>query len=261
MSNWRRYIYETVEYQNGTAMRSRVYNGIMLGVIIASVVPLAVREQSELMLAIDRISVSIFIIDYILRWITADFGSKRETKWVAFLIYPFTLSAIIDMLSILPSIVSFDKVFKVFRLTRFLKIIRLFKLFRYSKQLELLFRVMKKEGRVLISVLMIAMVYIVVTALIMFNIENEMAIDKGIETNFQSFFDALYWSATTLTTVGYGDMVPITDVGRVISMISAIFGVAVIALPSGVITASYLDELREMKNKGKESKESVESKE
>ena len=247
MSNWRRFIYETVEYQNGTTMRSRIYNGIMLGVIIASVVPLAVREQTELMLLIDKISVTIFIIDYILRWITADYESKHKNKWVAFLVYPFTISAIIDMLSILPSLVSFDKVLKVFRLTRFLKIIRLFKLFRYSKQLELLFRVMKKEGRVLVSVLMIAMIYIVVTALIMFNIENEMALETGVESNFHTFFDALYWSATTLTTVGYGDMVPTTDVGRVISMISAIFGVAVIALPSGVITASYLDELREMK--------------
>ena len=71
---------------------------------------------------------------------------------------------------------------------------------------------------------------------------------------FEDFFDALYWATTTLTTVGYGDIYPMSDIGRVISMFSAVFGVAVIALPSGVITASYMDELRESKE-AKESKE------
>lgn len=62
--------------------------------------------------------------------------------------------------------------------------------------------------------------------------------------HFDSYFDALYWATTTLTTVGYGDIYPANDLGRVISMLSALFGVAIIALPSGIITASYLDELR-----------------
>ena len=75
----------------------------------------------------------------------------------------------------------------------------------------------------------------------MFNVEESAM--------FEDFFDALYWATTTLTTVGYGDIYPSSDLGRVISMFSAIFGVAVIALPSGVITASYLDELREEKKK------------
>jgi voltage-gated potassium channel len=73
----------------------------------------------------------------------------------------------------------------------------------------------------------------------MFNVEEAVM--------FEDFFDALYWAATTLTTVGYGDIYPATDLGRFISMLSAILGVAIIALPSGVITASYLDELRESK--------------
>ena len=64
---------------------------------------------------------------------------------------------------------------------------------------------------------------------------------------FTNFFDALYWAATTLTTVGYGDVYPLTNLGKVISMFSSLFGVAIIALPSGVITASYLEELREQK--------------
>jgi voltage-gated potassium channel len=107
----------------------------------------------------------------------------------------------------------------------------------------ILLRVMKKEKNILFTVGLIAVCYIIITALIMFNVE---------ESNmFQDFFDALYWATTTLTTVGYGDIYPATDLGRIICMFSAIFGVAVIALPSGVITASYLDELREIKQNQK----------
>ena len=64
---------------------------------------------------------------------------------------------------------------------------------------------------------------------------------------FKNFFDAIYWATTTLTTVGYGDIYPLTNIGRVISMFSSLLGVAIIALPSGVITASYLEELRNSK--------------
>jgi voltage-gated potassium channel len=77
----------------------------------------------------------------------------------------------------------------------------------------------------------------------MFNAEPHVNPRTGQET-FHSFFDALYWATVTLTTVGYGDLCPVTNLGRMVSMLSSIFGVAIIALPSGVITASYLDELR-----------------
>ena len=81
----------------------------------------------------------------------------------------------------------------------------------------------------------------------MFNVEPNINPVTGAAT-FEDFFDALYWATVTLTTVGgYGDMIPVTDIGRFVSMLSSLFGVAVIALPSGVITASYLDELRSMK--------------
>ena len=74
------------------------------------------------------------------------------------------------------------------------------------------------------------------------------------ETTFRSFLDALYWSTVTLTTVGYGDLCPVTDLGRIISMLSALFGIAVIALPSGIITASYLDELHKIERQKEREK-------
>ena len=104
-------------------------------------------------------------------------------------------------------------------------------------------RVLHKEKNVLLSVLGIAIFYVFLTALIMFNVEPHVNPITGAQT-FSNFFDALYWATVTLTTVGYGDLCPVTDVGRCVSMLSSLFGVAIIALPSCVITASYLDELR-----------------
>ena len=96
------------------------------------------------------------------------------------------------------------------------------------------------------TVLGISIFYVFLTALIMFNVEPHINPVTGAYT-FRSFFDALYWATVTLTTVGYGDMIPVTEIGRFISMLSSIFGIAIIALPSGVITASYLDEIRSMR--------------
>jgi voltage-gated potassium channel len=106
--------------------------------------------------------------------------------------------------------------------------------------------VIRKEKSVLTTVLGIAVFYVFLTALIMFNVEPRINPVTGAVT-FKDFFDALYWATVTLTTVGYGDLTPVTDLGRFVSMLSSLFGVAVIALPSGVITASYLEELRNAK--------------
>lgn len=238
MNSWRSKIYDMTETESSSII-SKIYDWAMLFFIILSIIPLAFREQNIWFEWFDKVSVSIFVIDYILRWITADMRIPNRSKLAAFLTYPFTIIAIIDLLSILPSIVVLNKAFKLFRITRLFKILRVFKFIRYSKNMQILFKVLHKERHILFTVFLIAVAYIVTTALIMFNIEES--------DMFNDFFDALYWATTTLTTVGYGDIYPATDLGRIISMISAILGVAVIALPSGVITASYLEELRETK--------------
>ena len=151
------------------------------------------------------------------------------------------------MLSILPGLSILSKGFKIFRISRLLRILRLFKFIRYSDKIKILGKVIRKEKGVLITVLWIAVFYVFLTALIMFNAEPHVNPETGA-TTFATFFDALYWATVTLTTVGYGDMIPVTDIGRFVSMLSSLFGVAIIALPSGVITASYLEELRSMKS-------------
>ncbi len=237
----RKRIFEIIERGRSNDMLSVTYDVFMLFVISASIIPLMFVENIPIFLYVESITVPIFIFDYILRWVTADYKLKK--KALSFLYYPFTPMAIVDLLSILPGLNVLTPGFKIFRMTRIFKILRLFKFLRYSDKLEILWKVIKKEKGVLLTVLGVSVFYVFVTALIMFNAEPHINPNTGIAT-FESFFDALYWATVTLTTVGYGDLCPVTDIGRCVSMLSSLFGVAVIALPSGVITASYLDELR-----------------
>ena len=245
----RKRIYEIIEHAKENDRASFLYDIVMLVTIIASIIPLMFAEEIKGFVITERITVSFFIIDYFLRWLTADYRSRKGT-W-SFVLYPFTGWAIVDILSIMPGIIVLNPALKVFRLTRMMRILRIFKFIRYSESIQVLGRVFKKEKKVLLTVLWIAIFYVFLTALIMFNAEPHINPATG-EPTFKTFFDALYWATVTLTTVGYGDMVPASEVGRIVSMISSLCGVAVIALPSGVITASYLDELRATKNKKKE---------
>ena len=90
------------------------------------------------------------------------------------------------------------------------------------------------EFFILSAVATMAVAYILVSALVIYNVEPE---------SFETFFDAIYWATISLTTVGYGDIYPVTTIGRIVTMISSAFGIAIIALPSGVITAGYLAEI------------------
>jgi voltage-gated potassium channel len=168
-------------------------------------------------------------------------NSKRK-RWVAFVVHPFTPMAIIDLLSILPVFNFMSPTFKVARVSRLLKILRIFKVIRYFEPLEVILAVIRRQSRILCTVLSLAIFYIFFTALIMFNAEEDINPETG-EYLFSNFFDAFYWAACTLTTVGYGDLYPISNIGRVISIISSMVGIAIIALPSGIITAGYMEEL------------------
>lgn len=216
-------------------MDSRIYDYLQLVAIVLSLVPLAFREYTLFLAVLEYVCVGLFILDYILRWITADY--KVHKGWLSFVIYPITPMAIIDMLSILPTFSIVSEAFHLFRITRLFKFFRLIKLGRYSKELAILLQVLKEQRSVLLSVLTLAIFYILLTALLMFTVDDK----------FINFFDALYWATSALTTVGYGDIYPHNDIGKVISMLSSLVGVAIIALPSGVITASYLQALEKLK--------------
>lgn len=232
----RKRLYEIIEAGNTSDNLSKAYDFFMIVVIAVSMIPLMFKEQTTVMLVIDKVCVSIFIIDYVLRLITADFkfSSKSATS---FLKYPFSPMAIIDLISILPSLIPLNAGFKTLRLVRMiraLRVARVFKSFRYSKNINRIVNVLKKSKNSLIAVGFFAIAYVLVAALVIFNVEPD---------SFNSFFDAIYWATVSLTTVGYGDIYPVSSIGRIVTMVSSAIGIAIVALPAGIITAGYMDEI------------------
>ncbi len=232
----RKRIFEIIEKAEGNDKVSAFYDMFMIITIIVSIVPLAIKQTNSFLHAIDVITVVIFIVDYILRLLTADY-KYEEHGIISFIKYPFSFMAIIDLLSILPSLVVVNKSLKLLRLLRMLRamrVMRVFKSLRYSKNFEILGNVLKRSKNSLSAVGILALAYILVSALLILNIEPD---------SFDSFFDAIYWATVSLTTVGYGDIYPVTVLGRIVTMASSIFGIAIVALPAGIITAGYMDEL------------------
>ena len=212
----------------------RIYDRCMLVCIVVSLVPLFFKESNLAFFLMEKITVSVFIGDYLLRLLTADLR-RPERGWRAFLLYPLTPAAVMDLLSILPSLTLLNPGLKLFRLLRLNKAFKALRLLRRSRSFGLVLKVIRREKKGLMTVCVLAGGYILLAALVMFQVEPD---------SFDTFFDAIYWAVVTLTTVGYGDIYPTTDAGRVISMISSIMGIAIVALPTGIITAGYMNELK-----------------
>lgn len=204
----------------------RAYNIFISIVAVLSVIPLMFKQDYYWLTMIDRITVYILFCDYMFRWLAYDFATNRK-KWWIFCLYPISPLAIFDMVSLLPSLGILSPSFRILRL------LRITKLLRYSETLTYILNVFRKQKKILMSVLLIAVGYIFVSAMFMFSTEPQ---------SFDNFFEALYWATTALTTVGYGDVYPITNGGRLVSMISSLFGIAVIALPSGIVTGGIIQE-------------------
>jgi voltage-gated potassium channel len=237
----RKRIFEIIELSKGSDLWSSIYDYFMMVVIVASLLPLAFKQDTIAFIVIDKIAVTIFIVDYLLRLCTADFkyGKKSISSFVR---YPFSFMAIIDLLSILPSVTVLNNSFKllrIFRLVRAFRVFRVFKILRYSKSFKIIVSVFKRQRASLLAVVTLAIAYIIISALIIFNVEPD---------SFNTFFDAVYWATVSLTTMGYGDIYPITIIGRTVTMISSIFGIAIVALPAGIITVGYMNEINKPDN-------------
>ena len=255
----RRRIYEIIEMWEDDDLPSKFYDFFMMGVIFLSLLPLFFKTENVFFKITEYFTTAIFIIDYALRLWTADFkmleryreslGEDKDneaiiphrSRAIAFIRYPFTPMAIIDLLCILPTFLAMSPTFKVLKILRMLrtfKVFRIFKSFRYSSTFAKILKVVRRQKKNLIAVFIMAIGYVVVISLIMFNIEPE---------TFETFFDALYWATISLTTMGYGDIYATTTIGQAITMISAIFGIAIVALPAGIISAGFVEELNKEK--------------
>ena len=232
----RKRVYEIIEVAKEGDRYSSVYDSFMIVIITLSLLPLVFKESTPFLTVLDKAAAGIFIADYLLRWTTADLKFHSRGP-VPFLRYPFSFMAIIDLLSILPSLTFLNSGFKLLRLIRMSRAFRVFRVFRalrYSRSLRIIRDVLRSSRTSLAAVGTLALGYIFVSALVIFNAEPD---------SFQNYFEALYWATVSLTTVGYGDIYPVSTIGRIIAMVSSVFGVAIVALPSGIITAGYMREL------------------
>lgn len=229
----RKRIFQVVEVAENNDTLSSIYDVFMMITIVISLVPLMTKSQNAFLGVIDMVTVFIFIVDYLMRLLTADYKLNRRSA--SFLLYPFTPMAILDLLTILASLSVLNsgfKVLKLFRLLRTFRVLRVFKAFRYSKNVAIILDVFKKQKEALTVVGVLAVGYIFVTALIIFNVEPD---------TFPTFFDAIYWATISLTTVGYGDIYAVSNVGKALTMVSSLLGIAIVALPAGIVTAGYME--------------------
>ena len=243
MSDMKSKIYDVIEVGEVYPVYNRIYCVFMLLCIIISLIPLAFRHMTPALIVLDKVTVTIFIIEYILRLYTAD--CKYGQGVISYIRYPFSCMAIVDLLSILPSLVMINRAFKTLRLSRALRLtrglrllmtLRIVRIGRYSRSASILGKVVRESKESLLLLCGMSVGYIFATALVIFNVE---------PGTFGSFFEALYWATVSLTTVGYGDLYAITTVGKLVEMVSSFVGIAIVALPAAIITAGLVKVLNE----------------
>ena len=234
-------IFEIIEADKGEDRISLIYDSCMIVLITVSLIPLAFKESNLLFDIINDVTVAAFIVDYILRFLTADLKLKKGA--LSFFLYPFTFMALIDFIAILPAfLTAFSglRLIKLIRLFRTFRVFRSFKMFRYAKSVQIISAVIRQQRVPLLAVGSLAVGYVLISALIIFNVEPE---------TFESFFEAVYWATVSLTTVGYGDIYPVTTIGRIVAMVSSFVGIAIVALPAGIITAGYMEQVQNRNKK------------
>ena len=246
-------VYSLLHPEIGDTRLDKVINGFIIVLIALNVVAVILETVPSLhdryrtfFHYFDVVSVAFFTIEYILRVWSANCDPKYKHAVHGRLRYMFSAAALIDLLAILPfyinTIVAFEdlRILRIFRLLRFF---RLFRLTSYMKATKMVTNVFKNNVNELILSLLLAIFLIIISSSLVYFSEHLVQPDK-----FKSIPAAIWWSVTTLTTVGYGDMVPITVAGKIFTSVILIAGVAIFALPAGIITAGFLEEIRKRKS-------------
>lgn len=236
---YKRRTYEIIEVSRDNDTASKAYDIMILVAVVVGLIPLTMKDENMYARYIDILVAIIFLCDYIARVCTSDYkmGIKSYKAYIA---YGLTPMALVDLLSVVPILSIFFPTSIGIRLFRIFRVFIVLKLIRYSKTMVRIENVIRKVKNQLFAVLILTLIYITASAMLVFQLEPNL---------FETFFDALYWATISITTIGYGDISPMTTIGRLITMISALVGVAVIALPSGIITAAYMDEIKRKKSK------------
>lgn len=240
-------IFEIIEKGNRDDSASRYFDIFIMALIVLSVSEIILESFDNLLPvygpylnAFEVFSISVFTIEYLLRLYTAEYRFPRANRWQSIVRYVISPMAIIDLLAILPMylpmFIAVDlRILRILRLTRLL---RVFKLNRYTKSLGLLSSVLRKEKDQLIVTTFITSLLLLLASAMMYYIEHDVQPEA-----FPNMISAFWWAIATLTTVGYGDIYPITTLGRILSGMIAILGIGLVAMPTGIISAGFLSEI------------------
>lgn len=240
-------LYEILERGRPDDLASRVIDGFLVTLIVANVAAAAAETVDVLHQRFERpfrafevASVAIFTVEYLCRlWVaTEHLALARYGPIRARLRYAVSLYGLIDLLAILPFYVGLFVPTADLRFLRVFRLLRLLKLVRYSPALATLGRVLVDERRALMAALLIMVFVLILAATAMYHAERYVQPDL-----FGSVPQAMWWAVATLTTVGYGDAVPVTHIGRVIGGLVMILGLAMFALPIGIIASGFASEI------------------
>lgn len=237
---------------------SRAYDILNLFIILLNLLVSIALTFSEirmvygdLCLAIEEVTIAFFALDYILRLWTSDRLYPELSKPAALFRYVTSGSGIVDLVSFLPYYlpVFFPSGAAAFRLFRVMRIFKLFRVGGYSDSLSIIWNVIYSKKQQLYSSMFIVIVLMLASSLCMYSAEHEAQPEV-----FRNAFSGLWWAGSTLLTVGYGDIYPVTVAGKVMGMCIAFLGVGVVAIPTGIISAGFIERYSELKEQAAEAK-------
>ncbi len=243
----RRRLAAIFEDEEPRSLATRIFNTLLATLIITNVAAVAIesvepirREYGLAFVLFEHAATAIFAVEYALRvWASVDFRGVRyhHPLWGR-LRYMRSFFALVDLVAVLPAVLGLLGLADL-RVLRLLRLLRMAKLIRHSTTFGLLWDVVCEEARSIGALLFILLLTVVISGALMFMLENEAQPET-----FNSIPAAMWWAIETITTVGYGDMVPQTVAGRVLGGMVSIVGIGTLALFSGLITIGFLDQLK-----------------
>jgi len=251
LSALRKRIFEIIEIGAPDDYVSRAYDFFSMFSIVVNLTVSVLYTFEEyraaygsLFLTIEAITVAFFAVDYLLRLLTTKCKYPKLSEGRSFIKYIFSFGGLVDMLSFLPYYlpVFFPTGAVAFRMFRVARIFRLFRINAYYDSLNVITEVIASKRQQLISSVFLIAVLLLASSLCMYSLEN--IAQPAVFTNA---FSGIWWAVSTLLTVGYGDIYPITTMGKVFSIIITFLGVGMVAIPTGIISAGFVDQYSRIK--------------
>ncbi|WP_173910416.1 ion transporter [Acinetobacter sp. Marseille-Q1618] len=251
LSAWytlRKFVYNNLHDDEYETKFSRAINFLLIFLIIGNVIAVLLESMNDIYKlykfyfdTFENISIVVFTVEYILRFWSVVEKEPFVPEWKQRWNYVTSGAAIIDLLAILPAYLNFF-VHIDLRFLRILRLLRLLKLTRYFVSLQILLRVIEREKGSFQAVIFILLIMIVMAAAGIYVVESRIQPDV-----FSSIPASMWWAVVTLTTVGYGDVTPVTPLGRFLGALITILGVGLAALPAGILANGLANELEQRK--------------